>query len=67
MLRHLLFVILIFSSPLRAQVPAPRESIPAEGAMTINVNTAVLAPDDLVNEAQVLSNALGKLTGFQHR
>jgi len=67
MLRHFLLALLILSSQLTAQIPAPRETIAGEGSMTIDYSTAIVAPDSLLPEAQILSFSLGSLTGLQHR
>ena len=67
MLRHFLIGLLVFSSQLAAQVPAPRETTPGEGTMPIDYRTAIVTPDSLAQEAQILSSSLGKLTGLQHR
>ena len=48
-------------------VPMPREIDLGEGKLVVDVQTAVIAPDDLAPQAEVLTAALQKTTGYVHR
>lgn len=44
-------------------VPMPREIVLSEGKLVVDVQTAVIAPDYLAPQAEVLTAALQKTTG----
>lgn len=48
-------------------VPMPREIVLGEGKLVVDVQTAVIAPDHLAPQAEVLTTALQKTTGYVHR
>ena len=48
-------------------IPMPREIVLSEGKLVVDVQTAVIAPDYLAPQAEVLTAALQKTTGYVHR
>jgi hexosaminidase len=48
-------------------VPMPREIVPGTGKLVVDVQTAVIAPANLAAQAEVLTAALQKTTGYVHR
>ncbi|MDB4652946.1 beta-N-acetylhexosaminidase [Akkermansiaceae bacterium] len=65
-----LFIVstIVLTSFLKATlVPMPREILPGEGKLIVDVRTAVIAPAQLESQAEALTTALQKTTGYPHR
>ncbi len=69
-MKFFLLVILLTWFPLAlpgALIPEPREIELGEGALRVDVQTAVIAPAELAVAAEIITAALQKTTGYVHR
>jgi hypothetical protein len=62
-----LATLLMWLPAASALIPMPRDIQLGEGELTVDVQTAVIAPENLKTHAGVLTSALQKTTGYPHR
>lgn len=63
----LFLMVLCFASAQAALVPLPREIVKGEGTLVIDAQTAVIAPAGFKKDAELVTAALGRMSGFRHR